>query len=171
MSCVHAHPLRVCVRVYWPPRVSTFTRVRECGWTRVRERRGELRGCGQSDALPWTREGPDPAGIVPGWRGWSLHLTPSGAVTGSRWIIGISTPPAIKCFNYDYYRNSPRNYELRIVQRDTWEPPQCRAEGYFPPPLFFEVIGMSRDVDLRVWFRPIEQYFWASNDLFVGNFV
>lgn len=28
-----------------------------------RESRGELRGCGQSDALPQNREGPDPTGI------------------------------------------------------------------------------------------------------------
>lgn len=33
---------------------------------RVCERRGELRDCGQSDALPWNREGPDPTGIEPG---------------------------------------------------------------------------------------------------------
>lgn len=48
-------------------RADTFTRVRVwASCARVCERSGELRGCGQSDALPWTREGPDPTGIVPG---------------------------------------------------------------------------------------------------------
>lgn len=46
---------RVCVRVCVCVCVRTS-----------RESRGELRGCGQSDALPQNREGPDPTGIERG---------------------------------------------------------------------------------------------------------
>jgi len=42
-----------------------------------RESRGELRGCGQSDALPQNREGPDPTGI----EREPLHLTPLHPMT------------------------------------------------------------------------------------------
>lgn len=50
-----------------------------CARVRVdeRESRGELRGCGQSDALPQNREGPDPTGI----EREPLHLTPLHPVT------------------------------------------------------------------------------------------
>lgn len=53
--------VRICVRVH----------------VDVRESRGELRGCGQSDALPQNREGPDPTGI----EREPLHLTPLHPVT------------------------------------------------------------------------------------------
>jgi len=59
---------RVRAHTYAPPRAACVLltmRERACARVRVdeRESRGELRGCGQSDALPQNREGPDPMGI------------------------------------------------------------------------------------------------------------
>lgn len=116
----HTRAHRVCARLLttavcpaWCVACALSARARVC------ERRGELRGCGQSDALPWNREGPDPTGIEPGRDPYTSHHCASWQ--GARWIIGISTPTGIKCFNYDYYRNAA---ELcAIVHRDdTWEP-------------------------------------------------
>lgn len=122
--CAHAHALpSVRVRVYWPPRVSnarTRLHVSECGRAVHACASGAV-SYGAADRVMHCR-GPEKDRIPrESCRGrGSLHLTPLGAVTGSRWIIGISTPPGIKCFNYDYYRNAA---ELRITN---W----CCVSGY-----------------------------------------
>lgn len=133
-TCIYARWSVVCASVH--ASVSTCARVCDGG---------ELRGCGQSDALPWNREGPDPTGI----EREPLHLTPLASVTGGRWIIGISTPPGIKCFNYDYYRNATewcractRYSRLQTATRDSslhiagcrfgknWWPARFTTGGY-----------------------------------------
>lgn len=77
MPRVRAHLNRPCVFIEhacaW---LRSYVCVRMCVWT---SRGGELRGCGQSDALPQNREGPDPTGIEQGSLAPHTHYTP---VTG-----------------------------------------------------------------------------------------
>lgn len=163
--CTHAHALPLSACAFIDHHAWTRLHVSECGRAVHACASGAV-SYGAADRVMHCR-GPEKDRIPrESCRGrGSLHLTPLGAVTGSRWIIGISTPPGIKCFNYDYYRNAA---ELRITNccfvsrysrycATRFLSPMLSGELFlFFSFFFFEVI-----VEDCKWFGSIEEFFWV----------